>query len=118
MLVRKSETRIQRRTGRGIDKRNRRVKGRTRGKRGRKEEKKREREGWNRRVESGIQAFGNERKIGTDRKGEKTEGRQVKWGREREGWKLVKEERDGGMETGEDSVLMNMTDYNFTVWVV
>lgn len=42
----------------------------------------------------------------------------MKWGREREGWKLAKEERDGGMETGEDSVLMNMTDYNFTVWVV
>lgn len=45
MLVRKSETRIQRRTGRGIDKRNRRVKGRTRGKRGRKERRERGRVG-------------------------------------------------------------------------
>lgn len=73
MLVRKNETRIQKRTGRGIDKRNRRVNvGHAKG---RKEE--REREGWNGRVVS--------KPLGTREKSErKTEGRQVKWRRERE----------------------------------
>ena len=87
MLVRKSETRIQKRTGRGIDKRNRRVNvGHAKG---RKEE--REREGWNGRVVS--------KPLGTREKSErKTEGRQVKMEEGRGGWIVVKEERDGGME--------------------
>lgn len=86
MLVRKSETRIQKRTGRGIDKRNRRMNvGHAKG---RKEERKRGLE-----RASGIQAFGNERKIGEKNGGEAGEMEEGKGG-----WKVVKEERDGGME--------------------
>lgn len=72
MLVRKSETRIQKRTGRGIDKRNRRVNvGHAKG---RKEERKR-----------GLERAMVSKPLGTREKSErKTEGRQVKWRRERE----------------------------------
>ena len=42
---------------------------------------------------SGIQAFGNERKIGEKNGGEAGEMEEGKGG-----WKVVKEERDGGME--------------------